>query len=330
MTQPTPGDVHVNTPLSNISIAYMQDATNFVADRVFPNVPVSKQSDRYYTYDRGFFNRDEMKERAPGAESAGSGYDLDNTPTYFAITYAYHHDVPDPVRANSDSVIDPDRDSTMLVTQKGLIKREKTWVAKYFASSIWTSDFAGVAGVPVGNQVKQWSDAASTPIEDIRTAKTTVLERTGFEPNVLVIGRRVFDKLIDHPDIVDRVKYGQTAGSGPANIDVEELKRLLKINNILVMNAIENTAKEGQTNVHAFIGGKKALLAYAAPTPGLMTPSAGYTFSWTGLLGSGAQGGRIRKFRMEANQADRIEIDLSYDQKLVAADLGYFWDTIVA
>ena len=58
----------------------MQEAGNFVADQVFPNIPVSMQSDRYYTYDRGYFNRDEMQERAPGTESAGSGYEVDNTP----------------------------------------------------------------------------------------------------------------------------------------------------------------------------------------------------------------------------------------------------------
>ena len=67
---PTPGDVHVNVPLTNISIAYLQNASNFIASRVFPNIPVQKQSDRYYTYDRGEFNRDEMKERAAGTESA--------------------------------------------------------------------------------------------------------------------------------------------------------------------------------------------------------------------------------------------------------------------
>jgi hypothetical protein len=34
-------------------------------------------------------------------------------------------------------------------------------------------------------------------------------------------------------------------------------------------------ALEGATNVHAFIGGKSALLLYVAPRPGIMVPSAG-------------------------------------------------------
>ncbi|MES0340719.1 MAG: hypothetical protein ABUK08_00225, partial [Candidatus Humimicrobiaceae bacterium] len=89
---PTAGDVHVNTPLTMISIAYLQNAMHFVADQVFPNIPVTKQSDRYYTYDRGEFNRDEMEKRAPGTESAGGSYTLDNTPTYYADVYAFHKD----------------------------------------------------------------------------------------------------------------------------------------------------------------------------------------------------------------------------------------------
>lgn len=331
MPTPTPGDVHVSQPLTNISVAFLQDATNFVADKVFPNIPVTKQADRYYTYDRGYFNRDEMDVRAPGTESKGGVYSVDNTPTYFAPVYAFHHDIDDQRRSNADSVLDPDREATELVTHKALIKREKLFVSKYFAGGIWTGgDVDGVASNANNTTTfLQWSDANSDPIGNVRLAKTTVLERTGFEPNTLVIGQRVFDALIDHPDIVDRVKYGQTAG-GPAQIDVSELQALFKIPRIVVMKAVENTAKEGATNAHSFIGGKKALLCYSAPTPGLMTPTAGYTFSWNGYLGAAAQGQRIKKFRIEPLASDRVEIEMAFDQKLVSAELGYFFDSIVA
>lgn len=329
MTQPTQGDVHVNKPLTNISIAFMQNANNFIADKVFPNIPVQQQSDRYYTYDRAFFNRDEMEERAPNAESAGSGYEVDNTPTYYAPVYAYHHDVPDQVRANVDSVIQPDRDATELVTHKALIKREKLWTSKFFGGGLWTNDYDGVSGTPGANETKQWNDAAATPIEDVHAAIDTIMESTGFAPNTLVLGRQVWTALKNHPDIIDRVKYGQTA-PGTAKMSLNALADLFEVDRILVMSAIENTAAEGATAAHSFIGGKKALLCYAAPSPGLMTPTAGYTFSWNGHLGAGAMGGRVKKFRMEANAADRVEIEMSFDQKLVAADLGFFWDTIVA
>lgn len=327
--QPTPGDVHVNAPLTNISIAFLQNAADFVAARVFPNIPVSKQSDRYYVYNRGDFNRDEMAERAPGTESAGSGYTLDNTPTYYARRYSIHKDIPDEVRSNADAVLNPDREATTFVSHKALIKREKLFVANYFTTGKWATDVAGVASGPSAGQVLQWSSANSDPIKNVRDAKRTIRESTGFEPNKLVLGRAVYDTLLDHPSIIDRIKYGQTQG-GPANTNLAVLAALLNIDEILVMNSIENTAKEGQSMAHSFIGGKNALLCHSASAPGLMTPSAGYTFSWTGLLGAGGEGNRIRQFRMEHIGVDRVEIDMCFDMKMVASDLGYFFSGIVA
>ena len=321
---PTPGDVHVNAPLTNISIAFLQSASNFVATRVFPNIPVQKQSDRYYVYDRGDFNRDEMQLRAPGTASAGGGYSLDNTPTYFANRYSFHKDIPDEVRANADAVLAPDREATEFVTHKALIKREKLFTNTYFKTGVWTNEKAGVTGTPNGSQFKKWNDAASTPIEDVRAGKRTIAQSTGFEPNKLVVGRAVYDALLDHPEIIDRLKYGQTAGA-PAMAGQQALASLFGVDEILVMNAIENTAAEGASSSHSFIGGNNALLTYSTRSPGLMTPTAGYTFSWTGLLGAGNDGNRIRSFRMEDLGSDRIEIDMCFDMKLVSGDLGQFW-----
>lgn len=329
MPTPTPGDVHVNTPLTQISIAYLQNMNHFVSSQVFPNISVTKQSDRYYTYDRGEFNRDEARKRAPGTESAGGSYTIDNTPTYFADIYAFHKDIPDQTRANADDVLNLDREATEYVTHKAMIRREKDWVTSYFQGGIWTNDYDGVASNPTGDQVLQWNDDASTPIEDVRFAKTTVLQSTGFMPNTLVLGKQVYDALADHPDIIDRIKYGQTAGQ-PAMGALNYLAQLFEVDRILISMAIENTAAEGADNVHAFIAGKKAMLCYSAPTPGLMTPSAGYTFSWTGFLGAGPEGNRIKRFRREKLESDRVEVQMSWDQKLVSADLGFFWDTIVA
>jgi hypothetical protein len=326
---PTPGDVHVNTPLTNISIAFLQNANNFVATRVFPNIPVSKQSDRYYVYDRGDFNRDEMQLRAPATESSGGGYRLDNTPTYFANRWSFHKDIPDEVRANADAVLNPDREATAFVTHKALIRREKLFTGTYFKTGVWATDITGVGSAPSAGQELRWSDTNADPIVSVRAAKRKIAESTGYEPNKLVLGRAVYDALLDHPDIIDRLKYGQTAG-GVANTSTSDLAALFKVEEILVMNAVENTGVEGQSNAHSFIGGKNAMLVHAATAPGLMTPTGGYTFSWTGLLGAGAEGNRIKSFRMENLGADRVEIDMCFDLKLVASDLGYFWSGIVA
>lgn len=325
---PTPGDVHVNAPLTNISIAFLQNSANFVATNVFPNIPVQKQSDRYYVYERGDFNRDEMQLRAPATASSGGGYTLDNTPTYFANRFSFHKDIPDELRANADAVLSPDREAAEFITHKALIKREKLFSNTYFKTGVWTYQRAGVAGTPTTGQFKKWNDATSTPIKDVRLGKAAIAQSTGFEPNKLVMGRSVYDAIVDHPEVIDRLKYGQTAGA-PAMASRQALASLFAVDEILIMNAIENTAAEGATAAHSFIGGNHCLLTYSTNAPGLMTPSAGYTFSWTGLLGSGADGNRIKSFRMEDRSADRVEIDMCFDMKLVSADLGQFWSDAV-
>ncbi len=324
ITQPSRSDVHVNGPLTNISLAFMQNTSAFVAAGVFSNIPVMKQSDLYFTYDRGEFNRDEMQERAPATESAGGTYTIGED-NYFAKTYAYHRDIPDMVRANADSPISLDREASLYLSHKALLNRERNWVAKYFVTGVWTNEEVGVASSPTpGTDFIYWDSDDGTPIEDVRRARRTVLESTGFMPNVMVLGRPVYDALLDHPDIIGRLDRGQTP-TGPAIANREALAALFELEEVMVMDAIYNSAKKGQTASHSFIGGENALLCYRAPAPGIMTPTAGYTFSWTGLFGAGAQGGRVSRFRLDAIKSDRVEIELSYDQKLVSADLGFFF-----
>src|SRR4051794_35076494 len=104
MSQPTNNDVHVNVPLSNFSLMFEQDGEGFVAEQVFPGVPVDHQSNTYYKYNRGDFNRNTVKIRAAGTESAGDGYNVSATDTYFAPVYALHKDIPDQVRNNADAM----------------------------------------------------------------------------------------------------------------------------------------------------------------------------------------------------------------------------------
>lgn len=315
MAQPTPGDVHVNAPLTNVSIAYIQNKAHFVADKVFPNIPVAKQSDRYYSYPKGNWFRTEAKVRAPATESAGSGWTVDNTPTYYAPVIAVHKDIDDQIRANQDPAIDMDRDASEFLTQQMLLKRDKDWAASYFKTGIWADDVTPVT---------LWDATGSTPIDDITAQISAVHSATGFKPNKLVLGAPVWYLLKNHPDFLERIKYTQMAVVG-----TDLLARVLELDEVLVANAVENTANEGATDAISFMFGKDALLVYANPAPSLLTPSAGYTFSWTGYLGAGPSGNRVKRFRMEPLASDRIEGEMAYDMKLVASDLGIFFDNVM-
>jgi len=319
MPQPVPSDVHVNAPLTNISIAYMQDQNDFVADKMFPNVPVRKQSDLYYKYERDNWFRSEAKLRAPGTESAGSGFEI-TTDSYSALVQALHKDVDDQLRANQDAPLNMDRDAAEFVTRGLLLRKEKDWAAKYFIASLWTGSDTGSDITPAA----LW-DTTSTPITDIREQIASVHKKTGMRPNKLLLAEDVWVKLQDNDDFLDRIAITQRK-----IVTKELLAAVLDIDEVLVASAIENTAKEGATLSMNWIYSKNALLVYAAPRPSIMQPSAGYTFSWTGHLGASDRGLRTKRFRMEHLASDRIEGEMAYDQKVVAEDLGVFFKDVIS
>lgn len=318
MSKPTISDVHVNRPLTNIAVAYIQSTTDFIADKVFPIVPVAKQSDRYFVYTIDDWFRDEAQERAPSTESAGGGWSIDNTPTYYCRIYAFHKDIDDDIRANADEPIDLDRDATTFVTQKLLIKRETIWATNYFRPGVWGTTKVG------GVDFAKWSDYTnSTPIEDIGQGIIDIARRTGFKPNVLVLSPDVFNVLKSHPKVLDRIKYTQKAV-----ITEDILAGLLGVDRVLVPWAVVNTAAEGATKDMQFIFSNGALLVYANPTPSILKPSGGYIFVWTGLPG-GVAGIRVRDFRIEERKSDRIEAEMAIDCKLVAPDVGVFFSDVI-
>lgn len=328
MSTPTTSTLHLSQPLTNISVAYIQSADNFVANRVFPMVPVEKEFDKYYTYDRASFIRNKMKLRGNGAESAGDGFKLSND-AYQCEVRALHKDVSDRDRKNADSVLALDRSVTEFLTMQGLISAEINWADNFFKSGVWGTDLTGIAsGTPNSTQFLRWDNSASTPFIDVAKGKAAVLLASGgFEPNTLVLGYNVFVKLSNHPEVIDRVK--STISDNPGRntmitVGPSELAQAFGISRVFVMRGVYNSAGEDLTATNAFIGGDHALLCYSAPSPGIMQVSAGYTFTWRGIGGNGA-GVAMKKFRMENLESDRLEIQAAYDFKKVGADLGYMF-----
>lgn len=326
-----PSNLHVTRPLTNVSILRLQQLSAFALQNAFPGINVSKQSDRYTVYDAGQWNTDEFRERGPGTVAKESGYSVDTTPTYFCREWALAKHIPDEDRANADEQMDLDREATLWLTQKAFIRREAQFIADWFKTGVWTGDRTGVASAENNTtSFRQFNDAASKPIEVIRQLKREFLVQShGIEANSIGLTRPVFDALLDHPSIIGRINGGQTNGAARANIEV--LKQLFDVQNIFVGNGIQNTAKEGVTSTPALLGGKAMLLFYRPDAPGLYTPSAGYTFNWTGLLKGANSGGIvIRRGREERPMYDWLDAMMAFDQRRTAQDLGIFVDTIVA
>lgn len=320
MPQPTSNAVHVDSILTDISVAYAQMAENFISTKVFPIVPVQKQTDKYFVYDKNDFMRDEMKRRADGTESAGAGYDL-STATYSCDVWALHKDIGDQMRANADAPLNVDQDAVRFLTNKAMIRRERQFVEDAFTTSVWGTDVVGAS------DFTKWSDqAGSDPIEDIDTGRETILTNTGMEPNTLVLGYQTYRALTRHPLVKEIYKY-----TSSDSITADMLARVFEVDNVYVSRAAYATNEEGATAAYSLAAGKNALLCYVNPTPALMMPSAGYTMAWSGLEGS-ADGQRVNRYdlRGSGRPADRIEVEAAFDNRIVATDLGYFFSAASA
>lgn len=316
MPQPTPSDAHVNAVLTDFSIAYVQEADNFVADKIFPNIGVAKQSDLYYTFSREDFLRDEAKPRAPASESAGGGFAL-GTGQYFCPVYAYHKDIDDQLRANADAALSLDEAATAFVTQKMLISRERQFATKAFGTGIWGTD------ITPGTL---WSASGSTPRDDVEKGKRTIMSKSGMKPNKLLLGYNTYSALRVNNQICDQFKY-----TGSQGINKQMMADFFDVDEVIVgggvfSNTVEGTAAPADPN---FILGNHALLVAVTPTPSIMMPSAGYTFNWSGYHGM-QNGIRIKNLRADLLESDRIEGDFAYDLRVTASSLGYFFNGAVA
>jgi len=322
MGQPTTSQVHpVNVLLTEFGVQYRQNQQDYIFDKVFPVIPVSKPSNRYNIWTKGDWFRDEAQKRSGQAESAGSGYTL-STDTYSCDVYAIHKDVDYQTRATADQIFDLDREAAEFVTDRMCLKQERIWASSFFGSSIWGTDVT---------PANLWSDyTASDPGKDVDTGLRTIKINTGKRANTLVLGFDTFLALRRHPAIESR--FGLPLGSA-AQIGEAQLATFFGVDRVLVCGTVVNTGTEGEANAFSFVQGKHALLCYVAPNPGPTVATAGVTFAWTGLEGAGfgTEIGISRyDLRPSGKKVDRVEGECAWANKVTATDLGYFFASAVA
>lgn len=310
MTMPTINDIQAVDPvLTNMLVAFLQDSANFVAQRVFPQIPVVTDSGTYYEIDQKNTMLDQMKARAPGAQYALGGFAV-STSTYATKQWALGVPIADEIRANSQLPGDLETLAVEFLGQESLIRKERAWATDFMVINVWGTD---------GSVSNKWSDyAASDPVADFGTARRTISQAVGRMANTAVVGELVRDRLVNHPDLIDRVKYTEMATF--AGVE-QALAAILKLDSFLVASAIYNSANEGQTGSYSAIVDDDCLIMHVAPRPGLMVPSAGYTFTWA----PGGGNGTIMRNRSDETDSDLVKIKEQWDQKVISAGCGYFF-----
>jgi hypothetical protein len=322
----TPSAVHIDQPLTNLTIAHVQDQSAFIADKVFPVVGVDRQSDKFYIYDRDNMNRTgDVKALAPRTEVNRIGLSI-STDSYYTNVYGLGMDFDQQTLANEDTALDIRSAGATTLVNRLLIHREEQFATNFFSAGIWGTD---------STPTNLWSDYAnSTPIKDVTNARRTMqLKSGGFKPNTMVVGKEVRDILVNHPDILARLNGGATT-SNTALITDAKLAEIFEVENFYVMEAVKNDSVEGVAESNSFIGGKHALLVHGPRNAGLMTPAAGLTFAWNNLQGVNNMGITVESFSDDALKrqqvAEHIQVKMAYDMKVTGEDLGYLFESVVA
>lgn len=307
--------LHVDQALSNVSVSFRNGA--MVADRVFPEVPVAKQSDKYHVYSKHKFRADDDLRR-PGSQAKEIDWKLSQDP-FYCDGHALRAVVPDEWRANADSAISLDVDTTEQLTDKILLAREVNLVATLVAG------MTGSSLVDL-NAIK-WDADANDPIKKVDADKETIMKAIGQRPNVLLLSRETFRGVRSNAKVTGRVT-GATSVKDQT-VTAQQLADAFEVEEVLIADAVKLTSKEGQADTMDFVWGKRALLFYRPPSAGLRTVALGYHFMWNaGIAGVGASG--VKRIRDEKRSSDLIEVHKYYDQKIVAAGAGILYINAVA
>lgn len=302
-------DVVVDPALSNVSIKYTNDT--FIADIVLPMIKVAKQTGKYYIYDKSNLRVDKTN-RAAGSAANEIDFGVAPTGTFACDDHALKGFVADEIQDQADAALNPLVDETETVTEKLLLDREVNAAALLNSTANLTNNTT-LSGT------SQWSDYNnSDPIGDVRTARTSVHTNTFKKPNAIIMAKTVFDILVDHPQIIERVKYSQLG-----IITAELLARVLQVDRIIVGEAGQNTAVEGQTDVLAYVWGKHAVVCYIAPKISIKMLTLGATFTYSQRL--------VKRWRDEDREGTYVRIgNDNYVQKIIAAAAGYLIVNAVA
>jgi hypothetical protein len=153
------------------------------------------------------------------------------------------------------------------------------------------------------------ANSGQDPEEDIDTAKTSIRQTAGVDPNVILMSEKVWQALRRW------LKSQATNLTYQEKVSIGKPPDMLWNCRLIVAGSIENTTKEGQADSIADIWNDNVLVAYVEPNPSLTGLSFMYTFR--------SRQFRVKTWREEKRDGEFIEVSVIQDEKLVASAAAY-------
>jgi len=312
------GEIHVNKPLTDLSLKYSNGS--LIADEVFPGFKVNKESDKYYLFGR----QDQRIYEALRANGAPASeilsWAIDSTPSYSCEEYALKDIVTQRDRDNADDAITPDISTMEGLTQAILMAKEKRAVDLAMAAA----SFATSGNTDTLSGTQQWNNASfdsdsTTDAIEVRmdNGKEEIRKSTGVEPNYVVIPAAVAKVIKRDASVREQIKY--THQDLLVNGDLPPVLWNMKV---LIPGAIYDSVNMGQTFSGTDMWGKNVLQFYKAPNIGLKTMTFGLAFE--------ARMRQVKKWYDDIRDGDYVEVSEIRDEKIISEYCGYLTMAVIA
>jgi hypothetical protein len=269
MPQQTPAQARVINPiLSTQARGYRQ--SDFVGGFLFPRVPVMARGGQVIEFGREAFRAYNTR-RAPGSTTKRIQFGYQGKPYGIAINSI---EVPVPRELQQDAAAVPGIDLGRRATMLGMrtlalgLEIEQATIAQL------NTNYAASNKVALGAAAR-WNVSTGTPISDVTNWREAVRGQVGMNPNVLVMGPKVFAALKTNPTIIDRIKY-----TARDVVTTDVLAALFEVDRVVVGNGVTFNDAGAASD----IWGKTCVLAYVPTSENgnVEEPSYGYTYTFEG------------------------------------------------
>ena len=252
-------DIQVAADLAVFSFRYSQ-SKQMVGDVLFPRFRVPRSTGIYYTFNSDHLRREDTI-RADGAEARTMEISLGTQGTYSCLEYATKFAMANKHLENADPGVNFPQSITQGLTDKLDLDREYRAITLATSASVTQS-----ATLAAAHQWSNYSSSDADPLEDIRTAKTTIWKATGQTATDFFCNYEVACVLAANPFIKALrqswdSKYLLDMGLPPALAGLK----------VHISGGITNSAAQGQTASLGALLTDTCIIAAINPNPGLLS-----------------------------------------------------------
>lgn len=317
-----------NVYLTNMSMAYFQAQSDYVAKTIFPMLPVQLSTASYYKFSKGDLARDNVR-RKPAygrVDPAVMGLTDDSYRCYVdqVIVGLDQIGTLDFTRSKAPGVADPRRAKAKFIAEQMNTHLDIVFAKNFFDTGIWGNEWKGATALSKDAQeFIKFNDDNCDPVYLFDTLKAQIKQVGRRKPNKLALGIEAFNALKNNPSVKERVQYGGSTAN-PATVNERVLAELFGLEKVVVFESTYNAAPMGAEDDMQFIcNPKDALLVYATDTPAIDEATAGYIFTWD-MLGNGQFMPTLQYDGDGGTHTEFMEGLMATDMKKTADDLAIY------